>query len=56
MASLNGSYHCAGLLIAFNLTNCGLILVRRNRPTCPSLTNWLLIALNLLSLLAAFLW
>ena len=45
-----------GLLIAFNLTNSGLIIVRRGRSSWPSLITWLVGAFNVISLLAAFLW
>lgn len=46
----------AGVLIAFNMTNTGLMLHRRQHPTRPSLPRWLALAFNVLALTAAFLW
>lgn len=46
----------AGVLIAFNMTNTGLMLHRRQHPTRPSLPRWLALWFNVLALLAAFLW
>lgn len=46
----------AGVLIAFNMTNTGLMLQRRQHPTRPALPRWLALCFNALALVAAFLW
>lgn len=51
-----GDMISAGVLVAFNMTNAGLMLSRRQHPTRPSLPRWLALAFNVLALLAAFLW
>ena len=46
----------AGVLIAFNLTNTGLIVSRRVHPTRPSANRILALAFNILALNACFMW
>lgn len=43
-----------GLLFAFNLTNTGLIVFRRNSPTRPYLCRTLVTLFNLAAIAAAF--
>ncbi len=46
----------AGVLVAFNMTNTGLMLHRRQHATRPALPRWLALGFNTLALAAAFLW
>jgi len=46
----------AGVLVAFNMTNTGLMLHRRQHATRPALPRWLALGFNALALAAAFLW
>jgi hypothetical protein len=43
-------------LIAFNLTNSGLIIIRREAPNMRSLTPTLVGTFNVLALIASFVW
>jgi len=46
----------AGVLLAFNLTNSSLIVVRRIHPTRPSANRILVLFFNILALGACFMW
>jgi APA family basic amino acid/polyamine antiporter len=46
----------AGVLIAFNFSNTGLMVFRRTHPTHPSANRWLVLVFNVFALLAAFSW